>query len=211
MKALIVCTVSLILSGCGGGGSSINSGGAGGDGGNTSGQAQGVYSGTSSNGYSFDTIVLPNDKVYAIYGTTSGNTLLLFGLISGQGTSSNGSYTASVTDFFYTGTANSGSLSASYVPGSSLNGTLTESGTNITFTGMALPASSFDYNAPASLSAISGTWTGTLLDGMTTTVTINSNGTVSGSSSGCSFSGAVAADSSSKNFFDVSLTFGGSP
>ena len=212
MKVLIACAVSLVLAGCGGGGSSMSSGGAGtGGGGNTSGQAQGVYSGITSNGYSFDTIVLPNDKIYAIYGTTSGNVLLLFGLISGQGTSGSGSYTASVSDFFYTGATNSGSLTASYVPGSSLNGTLTENGTAITFTGASLPASSFNYNTPASLSAISGTWTGTLLDGMTTTVTINSNGTVSGSSSGCSFSGTVAADSSNKNFFDVSLTFGGSP
>lgn len=164
MKVLLVCAGSLILAGCGGGGSSISSGGGGGGGGgNTTGQAQGVYSGTSSNGYSFDTIVLPNDKIYAIYGTTSGNALLLFGLISGQGTSVSGSYTASVTDFFYTGATNNASLTASYVPGSSLNGTLTENGTNITFTGTSLPASSFNYNTPASLSAISGTCFGPVL------------------------------------------------
>jgi hypothetical protein len=34
---------------------------------------------------------------------------------------------------------------------------------------------------------------------------------VSGASSGCSFSGTISPDSSNKNFFDVSLTFGASP
>ena len=206
---LTFCPVSLVLVGCG---TSYSGNGSGsGGGGNYAGQAQGVYSGTTSSGHTFSTIVLPTDKFYAIYGTVSGNTLLLSGLATGQGTSGNGTYTASVTDFTYTGAISSGSVSATYVAATSLNGSLTESGNAITFTGTSEPASSFTYNTPASLSAITGTWTGTLLDGMTTTVTINSNGGVSGSSSGCSFSGTVAPDSSNKNFFDVSLTFGPSP
>jgi uncharacterized protein YceK len=207
---LIFCVVSLLLVGCGTNYSS-NGGGGGSGGVNYAGQAQGVYSGTTSSGFNFSTIVLPNDKFYAIYGTVSGNALLLDGLVTGQGTSGSGTYTASVTDFLFTGAINSGTINASYVAGSSLNGTLAENGTAITFTATSEPTSSFNYNTSASLSAIAGTWTGTLLDGMTTTVTISSNGTVSGSSSGCSFSGTVAVDSSNKNFFDVSLTFAGSP
>jgi hypothetical protein len=218
-KVLIFCTVSLMMVGCGGNYSSSsnsNGGGGGGGGVNYAGQAQGIYSGTASSGYTFSTIVLPNDKFYAIYGTVSGNQLLLFGMITGQGTSGSSTYTASVTDFLSTGGVKSGSLTASDVPGSSLNGTLTENGTMTTFTGTSVLGSPFDYGTisfetPASLSTISGTWTGTLLDGMTTTVTISSSGSVTGSSSGCSFTGTVAPDSSKKNFFDVSLTFGGSP
>lgn len=206
----IFSVVSLLLIGCGGSGGSYGNGGGGG-GGNTTGQAQGSYSGTSSNGYTFETIVLPNDKFYAIYGTVSGNVFLIYGMITGQGTSGSGTYTANVTDFFHTGTINSGSITATYMPGSSLNGTLTENGTNITFTGASLAASTFNFYTQASISAISGTWTGSLMDGTATTVTISSNGNVGGSSSGCSFSGTVVADSSNKNFFDVSLTFGGSP
>jgi hypothetical protein len=181
-------------------------------GGSTAGQAQGVYSGTASSGYAFDTIVLPNDKFYAIYGTISGNVFSIFGMITGQGTSGSSTYTAaSVTDFFYTGLVNSGSVTASYMAGSSLNGTLTENGVVTTLSGTALPASVFNYNAPASISAISGTWTGQLLGGVAATVTISSNGSLSGSSSGCLFSGTVAADSSNKNFFDVTMIFGSSP
>jgi hypothetical protein len=90
-----------------------------------------------------------------------------------------------------------------------------ENGDTKTFTGTAQPPDSpFDYGAmfdgAASLSTISGTWAGTLLDGMTTTVTISSSGSVAGSGSGCSFTGTVAPDSLN-NFFNVSFTFGGSP
>jgi hypothetical protein len=207
-KVPILCVLSLMLVGCG---ASYNNNGGTGGGNSYAGQAQGVYSGTSSNGFTFSTIVLPNDKFYAIYGTVSGNTLFLNGLITGQGTSGNGTYTATVADFLNTGAESSGSVTASYVAGASLNGTLTENAIMTTFTGTAEPSTVLNYNTAASLSDISGTWTGSLLDGMTTAVTIASNGTVSGSSSGCSFSGTVAPDASNKNFFDVSLTFAGSP
>jgi len=207
----VFCAASLILIGCGTGYNASSGGNGGGGGGTYAGQAQGVYSGTSSSGYHFSTIVLPSDKFYAIYGMVSGNALLLSGLVTGQGTSGNGTYTASVTDYTNTGAIDSGSISATYVAATSLNGTLTENGTAITVNATWEPASSFNYNTSASVSAITGTWTGTLLDGMTTTVTINSNGSVSGASSGCSFSATIAADSSNKNFFDVSLTFGASP
>jgi hypothetical protein len=132
-------------------------------------------------------------------------------MMTGPGKSSSGTFTANVTDFFFTGAINSASVTASYEPGSSIHGTITENETMTTFSGTVPPSSSFNYNTPASVSAISGSWTGKLLDGMSTTITINSNGTISGSSSGCSLAGTVAADSSGKNFFDVSLTFGDSP
>jgi hypothetical protein len=203
-----LCAIAVMLVGCG----SIYNGASNGSGGtNYTGQAQGVYSGISSNGYTFETIVLPNDKFYAIYGTISGSVFFVDGMMTGQGTSGSTTFTASVTDFFNTGSINSGSITANYVAGSSLNGTLTESGNMVTFTGTPLAASSFAYSTPASVSAISGNWAGTLLDGMSTTVTISSSGSVTGSSSGCSFTGTVTPDSSNKNFFDVSLTFGGSP
>jgi hypothetical protein len=143
-NALVRCALSLMLIGCG---TSYNGNGGGGGGGNYAGQAQGVYSGIAANGYTFSTIVLPNDKFYAIYGTVSGNTLLLSGLVTGQGTSGNGTYTASVNDFFYTGAINSGTISANYVAATSLHGTLTENGTATTFTGTSEPASSFTYNS----------------------------------------------------------------
>jgi hypothetical protein len=100
ITAVLVCLVTL-----GGGG------GSGGSGSipvpSTARQAQRVFTGTASSGYTFDTII-PNDKYYAIYGTTSGNLFLGDGMLVGQGASANGSFNASVTD--WTGAKFTGSL-----------------------------------------------------------------------------------------------------
>jgi hypothetical protein len=178
----------------------------------TAGQAQGVFSGTTSDGSSFQTIILPNDTFYAIYGTTIGNVLYISGMMTGQGASNNGKYTATVTDFTNGGTTFTGSVAASYVTGTNISGTVSESGnSNVSFSGTVASTSSFNYGNAALLSDISGTWTGTLLDGSTAIVNIDASGTFSGSDSGCSFSGSMTPDSSGKNFFDISLTYGASP
>lgn len=211
-KASVLYALSLVLLGCGQGENMFTScGSTDCSDKTTSGQAQGAYFGAASNGYSFLSIVLPDDKFYGIYGTVTGALLNVYGMMTGQGKSSSGTFTASVTDFLNTGAINNASVTASYMPGSSINGTIAENGTMTTFTGAWPPTSSFDFNIPASVSSISGSWSGSLLDGMSTTVTINSNGAISGKSAGCQFTGTAIADSSGKNFFDVSLTFGGSP
>jgi hypothetical protein len=222
----LLCGVCLILISCGSGYTSNNNAvGTGGSasGGNSVQVLDGVFSAVASNGQTFTTIILPNEKLYGIYGTISGNQLLLDGMITGQGTvngtssstTNNTTYSASVTDFSYMGSANGGTFSASGFSGASMDGSLSENGAVTTFTGVSDLGSVWDYGttfqSPASLPAISGTWTGTLLDGMTTTVTISSTGSLTGSSSGCPFTGTVLPDSSKDNFYDVSLTFGGSP
>jgi hypothetical protein len=207
-----LCAVSLILAGCGIVGGSNNNGN---DGGGTSltGQAQGVYSGITSSGYSFETIVLPNDRFYEIYGTLIGNLYSVTGMVSGQGISGDGTYSASANELLYTGQTIADTLTASVVQDSSLGGTLIPIGSlsGVSFTGTALPSSSFNYSTPASLADLYGSWTGTELDGTSTTITFNSDGTVSGSASGCPISGTVVADPSNKNFFEVSLKFGAAP
>ena len=219
---LLLCGVSVMLISCGtsynnvGGGVGSGAGETGAGGNVVAGDVQGVYSGiASSSGYTFWTIILPNEKLYGIYGTVNGDQILLDGMITGQGTTNSSGYTASVTDFFHTGSVKSGTFGASDFTGAGLDGTLAENGTVTTFTGTSVLGSVWDYGTTfqtsASLSSISGTWTGTLLDGMTTTVTISSSGSLTGSSSGCSFTGTIAPDSSNTNFYDVSLTFGGTP
>jgi len=134
---LLLCGVSLMLIGCGASYNSNVSGGGGSTGGasgvNSTGDGQGVYSGAASSGYTFSTIILPNDKLYGIYGTVHGNQLLLDGMITGQGTTNSSGYTASVSDFFYTGSVNSGSFSATHFTGAGMDGTLAEDGTVTTF------------------------------------------------------------------------------
>ena len=208
--------LSLALAGCGGGNSSSggnNSGGGGST--STPGQAQGVYEGSTSTGLTFDGIILPTDKFYAIYGTTSNNAFFVCGMATGPGSSASGKYNATETDFDYCGGSLSvfnGTVGATYVPGSSINGSITEGGSSDTFSGTAPSNSLFNYNSAASLSAISGSWSGSLTDGESAAVNIDSLGKVTGTSSdGCSFSATITPDNSGKDFFDVSLTFGSSP
>lgn len=215
---LLLCFACLMLTSCGANYNSAVSSGSGTPGGVSQSNFDlndGVYSGLASSGDTFWAIILPDNKVYGIYATANGNQILLDGMIFGQGTMNSSGYTASVTDFPFTGPVKSGTFSASGFTGVSMDGALAENGTTTTFNGASDMGSIWDYGAtfqsPALLSAISGSWTGTLLDGMTTTVTISPTGGMTGSSSGCSFTGTIVPDSSKTNFFDVSLTFGGSP
>jgi hypothetical protein len=137
------------------------------------------------------------------------------GIATGQGASASGKYTATETDFDYCGGSLSvfnGNVKATYTLGSSLSGSLTEGASSETFSGTVPSSSLFDYNSSASLSAIAGSWSGSLTDGESATVNIDSLGNVTGiSSDGCSFSATITPDNSGKNFFDISLAFGASP
>ena len=176
------------------------------------GSPEGAYLGTTSTGKTFETIVLPDNTFYAIYGTTTGNTFTVSGMITGKGSLSNGTLSASITDYYYTGAVYTGTVSATYVAGTSISGTVTDSGIGtLTFTGTAIPSSQFNFNAAASLSQLTGSWTGALLGGTAATASVSGSGSFTGSSQGCSYSGTASPDSSGKNFFDFSITFGAAP
>ena len=178
----------------------------------STGGAQGAYFGSTSNGEPFEGIILPNNKFYALYGTTSGNVFNIMGMITGQGSSTNGTYSAPITDYYYNGATYTGSVSASYVAGTRINGNIFDSGVGtLSFTGSALPTSQYNFNVPASLSTIVGAWNGALLGGGGASVNLSSNGTFTGSSQGCSYSGSISPDASGMNFFNFSLSYGGSP
>ena len=200
-KIAALLVLSLLMAGCGG------------SSGSSSPTPQGVYSGPTTLGTTLENIVLPNGKLYALYGNTSGNVFTVQGLIAGQGNSNNGTYTSSPTDYYYTGATYPWSLTASYVIGSSFNGTYSSGGLSETFTGTVIP--NFSFNTPALLSNVTGntgTWTGVLLDGESATAIFNSSGNFAGlTGSGCDFSGTITPDGSNDNFFDVSFSFGGSP
>jgi hypothetical protein len=209
LLTLCLALMSLALVNCNSSGNSSNSNPS------TPGQAQGVYVGSTSTGLAFDAIVLPNDEFYALYGNTSGNVFYVCGLATGHGASSSGKYSATENDFDYCGgslAVYSGNVTGTYTPGSSISGSITENGNSEGFSGSAPATSLFNYNSAASLASISGFWSGSLTDGESASVTISSSGSASGtSSSGCSFSATITPDSSNKNFFDITLTFGGAP
>lgn len=213
-KHLLLAFIILSISGlvaCGGGGSN----GSGSTTTAASSTAQGVYLGTSVAGSTtstFEAIILPDDKFYAVYGFQAGDgTLFVDGFVTGQGKSANGTtYTVSSLTDYYLGTPSSGSLSGTFVPGVSVKGTITEPGLTSNFTGTPMAASTFNYNTPASLAALTSTWTGGAIDDtITSTVTVTSNGSFTGGFTGCTFTGTATPDAS-KNFFNVSVKFQGS-
>jgi hypothetical protein len=205
----MLCMVSMwfTMSSCGGNSAPIHGGPI------IAGQAQGVYVGTFTGGDAFGALVLPNDNFYAVYGISSGNTAST-GVLAGIGVESNSSFSGNLTDFSNSGTIASGSFSSTFTAGAGINGSISEPGKSLTFTftGAVPPASTFNYNTAAQLSSITGVWTGAIMEGETTTVSVHSTGDFVGATEfACNFSGTAKPDGSGKNFFDVTLTFSGAP
>lgn len=207
LSLILLSTSFLAACGGGGGGSTTTSASTAA---NTATKAEGFYSGsfsstTFSNGV-FQAIVLDNDEIWGFYGTqsTSGNTTV-YGMIQGTGTSNNGSYSSSnLKDFYYTGATTTGTLSASYQQGVSLNGSISANGQSASFTGSVPTSSTYNYNAAAKLSDITGAWTGTTLQGTVSSFTISSAGTFTANNAGCVTSASLTPRASGKNVFDLS-------
>jgi len=218
LNKLVVSTLVVALfalQGCGGGG-----GGSGSGGGSISAAppaptptAEGAYYGTLSDGRQHYTLVLENGQFYTLYGSTISNVFAVSGFLQGNGSSNNGSYSATdVKDASSNSNAlASGSLSATYTAGSSFNGTFTEGTSNVSFTGAGLAPTVYNYSTSASLAAVTGSWNMTSLHGYSTTLDISASGAFTATSSGCSFSGTMKPRSSGKNVLDVALTFGPAP
>lgn len=172
---------------------------------------EGAYLGTTSNSETFEAIILPDNSLYGLYGTTSGNTFSVAGLIRGSGSVSGGTYTGSITDYSPSGSMYSGTFSAT-MGSSGITGTVQDSAVGtLTFTASSIPTAQYNFGTGASLSSITGTWNGQLFGGVSASVVVSSNGIFSGSTQGCSYSGTITPDASGKNYFDFSITYGGSP
>jgi hypothetical protein len=202
--AYLLVALGAALTGCGGGGDD-----------ETSTTAEGAYSGTVSGSpanAAFSAIVLEDGQLWTIYGNSVGGVLVVNGFIQGQGVSNNGVFTSSSLRDYGSAPPTAASLGLNYVAGTSISGTLTELGTNFGISGTTIPTANFNYNAPASLTSISGSWMLSALGGVTLPLTIASNGTASGvTSAGCTVSGTFTPRPSGKNVFNLVLTFGPSP
>ncbi len=202
-----VASVTLVgaLAACGGGG----------DSGTTGPTAEGVYGGTltGSTSTAFQLLVLENGEFWAMYGTRTSTFFGVAGFIQGSGTSNNGSFTSSNTKDFGFVPARAGSTTATYdAAAKTISGSVTASGGSVGFSGGPIPGSLYNYNNPATLSTITGSWTTSTLTGESVAINIASNGSFAASSSaGCNFSGTVTPRASGKNVFNVSLTFGAAP
>jgi len=82
-----MAVISAILISCGGGGSSSSS---------TATDAQGIYTGSSSAGYSLNFIILENGEFYNIF--SSGG--VAYGIDYGIGSGTNNAFNGSFTEFY---------------------------------------------------------------------------------------------------------------
>jgi hypothetical protein len=197
-------SAAMLLVGCGGGG---------GDSPSNAGSPEGLYEGTISNGLEHNTVVLDDNRYYAIYGDETESGFVVAGLIQGSGVPNNGSFTSTdLRDYYFDGSVFTGTLSASYREGRSFNGSITEGGSTVTFTGTPPNDSEYNYDTTANLSNITGAWNLFTVQGETITLNIQTSGAFAASSSGgCDFDGTIAPRASGKNMFDVELTFGAAP
>jgi hypothetical protein len=169
---------------------------------------EGAYAGTTSTDFELQTVHLENGSIWGTYGRTVNGVFFVYGLVQANGTYNNGSYASSdVRDYFYDGSVTAGTLSASYTAGGTFNGSVTSPAGALTFVTNVPASTTYDYNRAANLASIAGTWTGSTLDGAGTVVSITAAGAVTGSSSGCAFTGSIAPRATGKNVFNATVTF----
>ena len=167
------------------------------------GTPEGYWAGTTANGNTHNTIVLEDGTYWVAYGPMVGGVLAVAEFVQGSGTSNNGSFTSSnLRDYWSNGTVLQGSMSASFRPGSSFNGTITAGAGSTTFTGTAGSAT-YNYNTPANLANIAGTWNMTQLNGTATIVTVAGGGGFTAVAGACTVTGTFTPRPSGKNVFNV--------
>ena len=174
--------------------------------------AEGLYSGNTNTDRTLAAVVLDDGTYYFFYSVPA-NPNLIAGVVQGNGTSNNGSFTsANARDFNIEGLGVlSATIAASYAARQSLNGSITYPGTSVvTFTSTFDPA----YDTTPSLASLAGTYTGQAGSSggvQSATVTVASNGVFTGvEADGCTFTG-TASPRVRGNILDQSVTFGGAP
>lgn len=194
-SALIAAT---LLAACGGGGSDAPSTPA------AATSVEGFWTGKSSTGWDVALAVLENGESWGVY-TSNG---AIYGALQGSTTSSGGTLTGSGREF---------DLRSGQITSSTYSGTYTaKTKTDIRFPSGVTFAGTYSaaYDQPATVSALTGVYTGS---GVSTgapvqsmAVTISASGALSTPPSlGCSASGSVVPRASGKNIFDLRITFSG--
>jgi hypothetical protein len=207
--------LALLLAGCGGGGA----GGKGGTGVNPGPvdpddppRLEGAWSG----GFRIGTdqgdarlLVLDDGEFWLLYGGELAGGYVVDGFVQGSGVSANGRFASTnARDFFGLLPSPAGTLEANYSTQQAI-GVADFPDWDVEFTVTPVPASSYDYGAPASVADIVGLWPMQLLDGTPVDVTIQPDGTLAGIDS--SNLGGAKCRIGGTNVFEVTLQFGPAP
>jgi hypothetical protein len=166
---------------------------------------QGIWTGTTSTGYTVNTMILENGEAWGIY--TSGSTI--YGALNGTATTdANSAITVSGFDFnFLTNSAVQGSYVGTFSPKSSisLTGSTSKSTVSLTYNSA--------YDAKASAADVVGTWSFVGRSAANTlspdSIKIDAAGKFSLTQSNCTTTGSLVPRASGKNVFNVNLTSSG--
>jgi hypothetical protein len=170
--------------------------------------AEGAYAGTVTGGAAatFDLIVLEDGSIYNLQVDANGN---LVSFDQGIGRSNSGTFTSTHLTRYDASSAASETLTATYVVGQTLNATLASLEGSVTLNGTRMPKSLFDYDTPARIADIAGSWELVMADSEVANITVSKGGALSGIGNiGCLFTGSVKPRASGKNIFDMSITSG---
>lgn len=203
-KILGASLIALTIAACGGG----SGGGNGGSQPVANQDPQGFWTGTSSGSsagtFNLGSVVLENGEFYTMFSQNG----IAYGIDYGTGTVSGTSISGNLQEFYIpTNSVIAGTISATFTPKSTLQGSARYTNgvtTNFTTTYNA------SYDTPASLSAVTGLYTGNYYTGAPVSLSISSNGVVSGSSTNCIITGTVTPRPTGKNVYNAALNFSGS-
>jgi hypothetical protein len=168
----------------------------------------GFWQGTSTSGRAFFAALLASGQYWVIYSPVN-EPDFIGGIIQGTASSTGGSFKSedAVDMDFEQGAIAPATITASYTPRSTFNGIISDTLQSASF------VAKFVFSASSSVSDIAGTYQGiggTVATGDDTTLTLNSDGSITGfTSSGCTFTGTATARSDVGSAFDVQVTFGG--
>jgi hypothetical protein len=203
--ALLTCAVLAACGGGGGGGSSVATTTA-------IRSPEGLWTGTLAGSASrnFHLLVLEDGEFWAPYGIDTGTAFFVAGFVQGHATASAGSFVSNDTRDFGFIPPLAETVSATYTD-TTISGTVSSSAPPVTLSGSRPTATFYIYDTPADLQTIVGAWNLTSITRDLVALNIAANGTFTGSSAGCTFSGTFAPRPSGKNVFNVALTFGAAP
>lgn len=205
-RALLLSTLALGITACGGGD----------DGAPASTELpEGIFGGTLTGSASsdFQMLVLENGELWSLYGTETSTSFGVAGFIQATiGPSGSSFSSTNVRDYGFAPAVAGTATGTFNQAAGTISGSVSAGGQSVSFSGGPIAGSLYNYNTPATISTISGGWTLDALNGETIVLNVQSDGSLSASSSGgCNFTGQVRPRNTGKNVFDTTITFGPAP
>ncbi|MEI6469573.1 MAG: hypothetical protein WCO72_08875 [Betaproteobacteria bacterium] len=171
--------------------------------------AEGLWTGTTSNGFQVNLLVLENNEYWTTVGQVSGNNFLISAFDSGGFIINGANASTYFKEYFPNYSSLLGYGTGTVVTNSLISGT-TYTGSNpavkVIFT--PLPNSNYNYNKQADINEVVGNWSGSFLNGYASNVAISTTGAIYGTILNCTFTGTLKARASGKNVFDLSIING---